>query len=333
MVLYLYGYCNQLELIQIKLVFDINYNIIDTGNLFKEISKSMAKKKTSQKKTSYGASRGHLSDFDINAKRAKKNTKKSTSKKVTKKKFPSKNISKNREKGFASGKRPYDYAFYEKEEATIDYMQRLFDEREFDVSGKELDQFWKYYLLLRKMNAELDLTRIMGIEATVLKHFIDCAIVADIHELRGSLLDIGSGPGFPGAPIAIRRPDMPVILAESRGKRVRFLEMLKKELGLNNVTIYPKSVREDSPLQATTIVTRAVEIIPATLKRVQPFIADGGEVVFMKGPSCGQEITDAQQGFKGIYKMTADYKYDLPNTSQNRRLVVFTKRESKDQDK
>ncbi len=294
----------------------------------------MAKKKTTTKRTSYGASRGHLSDFEVNKKKARKvSTKKTAKKKVGKKVFTKKNrtgkdISKNRQGGFAGGKRPYDYAVYEKEEATIAYMQRLFAEREFEVGARELEQYWKYYLLLRKLNAELDLTRIMGIEATVLKHFIDCAIVADIHELRGPLLDIGSGPGFPGAPIAIRRPELPVILAESRGKRVRFLEMLKAELGLNNVTIYPKSVREDSPLQATTIVTRAVEIIPATLKRVEPFIAPGGDVVFMKGPSCGQEVTDAQQVFKGIYKMTADYRYDLPNTIQKRRLVVFTKREN-----
>lgn len=297
----------------------------------------MAKKKSSsKKKTSYGASRGHLSDFDLNVKRAKKKSSKKVSVKKpgTKKKFnPKKDITKNRESGFAGGKRPYDYAFYEKEEATIAYMQRLFDDRGYVVSSRELGQFWQYYLLLREMNAELDLTRIMGIEATVLKHFIDCAIVADIHELRGPMLDIGSGPGFPGAPIAIRRPDLPVILAESRGKRVRFLEMVKKELGLDNVTIYPKSVREDSNIEANSIVTRAVEIIPATLKRVEPFIAEGGDVIFMKGPACGQEITDAQQGFKGIYKMTADYKYDLPNTNQNRRLVVFTKRESKEQEK
>lgn len=284
----------------------------------------MAKKKRSaMKQTSKGASRGNLSAVPGNR---KKTTAKKT-KVISKKKFTTGNqITANRTKGFADGKRPYDYSFYEKEEATKDYMLRLFQEREFEVSDLELERFWKYYLLLREKNAELDLTRIMGIEATVLKHFIDCAVVADMHELKGPLLDIGSGPGFPGAPIAIRRPDLPIILAESRGKRVRFLEMVKKELKLDNVTIFPRSVREDSALQAATIVTRAVEVIPATLKRVQPFISEGGEVLFMKGPSCGQEITDAQQHFKGIYKMSTDLRYSLPNTNQKRRLVGFTRR-------
>lgn len=264
---------------------------------------------------SKGASRGHLSGVPGSAK-----------KKRPPKAAAQTPISQNRKSGFGGGKRPYDYAFYEKEEATPEYMARLFAERDYTVSDRELEQYWIYYKLLREKNAELDLTRIMGIEATVLKHFIDCSIVADMVELEGPLLDIGSGPGFPGAPIAIRRPDLPVILAESRGKRVRFLELVKKELKLDNVEIYGRSVREDSGLESMSIVTRAVEIIPATLKRVQPFVRPGGKVIFMKGPSCGQEITDGQQHFKGIYKMTQDLKYDLPQTKQNRRLVVFTRR-------
>lgn len=238
-----------------------------------------------------------------------------------------KSLSENRQNGFGGGKRPYDYSFYEKEEATPEYMERLFAQRDYQISRRELAAYWKYYCLLRERNAELDLTRIMGIEATVLKHFIDCSIVADLTAIEGPVLDIGSGPGFPGAPIAIRRPELRVILAESRGKRVRFLEELKKELELTNVEIYPRSVREDSALVAGTIITRAVEIIPATLQRVLPFIRPGGRVVFMKGPGCGQEVTEAQQSFKGVYKMTEDMRYDLPGTNQNRRLVVFTRRQ------
>ena len=275
------------------------------------------RKKTSGKSSnsSQGASRGNLSDYRPKSQSPLKRNPKSKQQ-----------ITENRKVGFSGGKRPYDYAFYEKEEATPEYMARLFAQREYKVSDRELEAYWKYYCLLRTHNAELDLTRIMGIEATVLKHFIDCSIVADLTELKGPILDIGSGPGFPGAPIAIRRPDIPVILAESRGKRVRFLEMVRSELGLKNVEIYPKSVREDSALEACSIVTRAVEVIPATLKRVAPFLQSNGRVVFMKGPGCGQEITEAQQNFKGAYKMVEDIRYDLPNTNQNRRLVVFEKR-------
>lgn len=281
---------------------------------------------------SVGASRGHSSAGAGKRRRGGNITSRARKK-----------ITPNRRHGFAGGKRPYDYAFYEKEEATPEYLARLFAEHKYSVSKAERKKFWIYYELLKKRNAELDLTRIMGIEATVLKHFIDSAIIADLVEIPGPLLDIGTGPGFPGGPIAIHKPHLHVILAESRGKRVRFLNELREECGLKNTTVFSQSVREDSPFLAApsfdvdvdagdgrlhvgSVVSRALEVIPATLQRVQNYVPTGGKVIFMKGPNCGQEVTDAQQGFKGIYKMADDIRYDLPETSQHRRLVVFEKR-------
>ncbi len=269
------------------------------------------KKKTKKSRArSHGASRGNLSrstrERSVSSKKA--------------------SVSQNRRKGFNRGRRPYDYAAYEKEEATPEYMQRLFTAHAFKVSSRQLEQFWDYYRLLRKHNASLDLTRIMGIEATVLKHFIDSAMVLEMVKVDSPLLDIGTGPGFPGVPIAVMRPKMKVILAESRGKRVTFLEMVKKELALTNATIHAKSIREDSGVQVQSVITRALEVIPATLQRVKALVPAQGQVIFMKGPNCGKEITAAQQGFKGVYKMTQDAQYVLPNTGQKRRLVVFQRR-------
>lgn len=236
-----------------------------------------------------------------------------------------------------------NYSAHESEPASPEYLARLFVQHEYACSDTELARFWEYYRLLRKRNAELDLTRIMGIEATVLKHFIDCAIVADKVDLTGAVVDIGSGPGFPGMVLAIRRPEVPLILAESRGKRVKFLTEVREVLQLKNVGIFAKSVRADTtaeellatlPTTATTgqigeVVTRAVEVMPPTLTRAKSFIKEAGQVVFMKGPNCGTEITQAQEKFRGVYKMTKDEHYTLPLTKQNRRLVVFTKREKK----
>jgi 16S rRNA (guanine527-N7)-methyltransferase len=206
-------------------------------------------------------------------------------------------------------------------------MGRLFAEHGVAVRPEELERYWRYYELLKQHNRHLELTRIIGIEATVLKHFIDCLLVADMVELRGPVLDIGSGPGFPGAPIAIRRPELPVILAESRGKRVRFLESLVRELGLENATVHGRSVTAESDLAAGSVVTRALEVIPATLARVKDLVPPGGLCVLMKGPNCGQEITDAQETFRGVWTMREDHRYTLPETSQHRRLVVFERRD------
>lgn len=278
----------------------------------------MARKKTSrrqagkQRYSSQGASRGHRTA----APRAP---------------GAAQSITPNRKHGFAEGERPYDYSVYESEPATPEYMARLFAEHSFPVTEPQLRRFWRYYDLLRLRNAELDLTRIMGIEATVLKHFIDSALILNWFEPVGPVLDIGSGPGFPGVPLAIMRPDVRFLLAESRGKRVAFLEEVIDALKLDNVEIFPKSVREDSALgddygtPIGDVVTRALEAIPPTLGRILPFIPPGRNAVFMKGPGCDVEIQDALVQFPGIYRLANDIQYFLPKTDQHRRLVVFSK--------
>lgn len=239
------------------------------------------------------------------------------------------NVSPNRRHGFSDGKRPYDYAAYESEPATPEYMSRLFRRHDFPVDERQLGRFWRYYDLLRRHNARLDLTRIMGIEATVLKHFVDSALILRWYEPEGPVLDIGSGPGFPGVPLAIMRPKTRFILAESRGKRVGFLEEVTGELALDNVDIFAKSVREDSPLGADhgrpvgDVVTRALETMPPTLERVLPFLEPGRSVAFLKGPDSDDEVAEALSRFAGVYELAGDVGYVLPGTDQARRLVRF----------
>ncbi|MDR0363110.1 MAG: 16S rRNA (guanine(527)-N(7))-methyltransferase RsmG [Planctomycetota bacterium] len=240
-------------------------------------------------------------------------------------------VSPNRRNGFHGGDRPYDYAFYEKEPATREYMRRLFARHDFPVGDARLEKFWLLYDLLRRHNASLDLTRIMGIEATVLKHFVDSAIILRWVEFTGPVLDIGTGPGFPGLPLAIMRPDLRFILAESRGKRVAFLEQAVRVLGLKNAVVHPRSVREDSPLgedhgvPVGDVVTRALETIPPTLERVLPLVPPGAKIVFMKGPGSDGEIAAARSAYAAAYTLRDDIAYALPGTDQSRRLVVFEK--------
>ncbi|MDR1518924.1 MAG: 16S rRNA (guanine(527)-N(7))-methyltransferase RsmG [Planctomycetota bacterium] len=240
-------------------------------------------------------------------------------------------ITPNRRRGFAGGTRPYDYSFYESEPATPEYLARLFVRHRFAATPAQLDRFWIYYDLLRRKNASLDLTRIMGIEATTLKHFIDSALILNWFEPVGPVLDIGSGPGFPGLPLAILREETEFVLAESRAKRVGFLREAVSLMRMRNVTIFPHSVREDSPLgmdcgiPVGDVVTRALETMTLTLGRVLPFINPGRQVVFLKGPDCDAEISGALASFPGIYELAGDVEYSLPGTDQRRRLPRFRK--------
>ncbi len=195
------------------------------------------------------------------------------------------------------------------------------------LQGEQLDLLWRYHRLLRKANAELNLTRIHNFENMVLKHYVDSLLVLDHIELPSPLIDMGSGPGLPGIPLKIARPDLPMILAEPRGARAAFLCAVCEELCLKNVEVYAHKVGVDYPGQVGGVITRAVASIAETLDRVATCLAPGGRMIFMKGPECDQEIVEAAQTHRGLFRMAADHAYSIPGTEHRRRLVVYERLE------
>src|SRR5947209_16956026 len=87
----------------------------------------------------------------------------------------------------------------------------------------QYDLLWAYHRLLREADARLNLTRIRNFENMVLKHYVDSLLVLRCVDLPSPLIDMGSGPGLPGIPLKIARPEVAMILAEPRGARAEFL--------------------------------------------------------------------------------------------------------------
>jgi 16S rRNA (guanine(527)-N(7))-methyltransferase RsmG len=191
----------------------------------------------------------------------------------------------------------------------------------------QLNLLWRYHQILRKANAELNLTRIHNFENMVLKHYVDSLLVLDHIELPAPLIDMGSGPGLPGVPLKIARPDVPMILAEPRGARADFLREVCEKLGLNNIEVYAHKVGKDYPGQVGGVITRAVASIAQTLDRVASCLAPGGRMIFMKGPECDPEIVEAAQSHAGLFRVTADHAYSIPGTEHRRRLIVYERLE------
>lgn len=206
-------------------------------------------------------------------------------------------------------------------------MIALFERSGIALSEQEARRFWQFHTHLRERNAELDLTRITHFDNMVLKHYVDCALVTEFVELPSPLLDIGSGAGFPGIPIKIRRPEIELILAEGRRKRVDFLQEVCDLLGLSGVTILHATIKPDFDLPVQGVITRAVETIGRTLARVEAFLPQGGEVIFMKGPHCDEELAEALRRLGGTYELKRDTAYVIPQTPHRRRLIVFKRRE------
>lgn len=189
-------------------------------------------------------------------------------------------------------------------------------------------QLWKYHQLLRQYNKELNLTRISNFQSMVRKLYIDSIMPGRIIDLPSPLIDLGSGAGMPGIPLKIANPKIEIILAESRRNRVEFIETVLGQLGLKKISILGHSVNASTEVPVNGIITRAVQTIRKTLERIVGSLAKDGLAIFMKGPECQQEIEEAIERFGRSFRLIGDHHYSLPNSSDQRRLVVFQRLDS-----
>lgn len=202
-------------------------------------------------------------------------------------------------------------------------MIKILQDAEIQLSQDQYSLLWKYYVLITTYNAKYDLTRITQFDDFIIKHFVDSIIIAKYLELPKKILDIGTGAGFPGIPLKIAKPDIALILAEKRSKRVEFLQLALSELGLQDVSIYPHAVTALSFFEVDGIITRALESVHETLDRVSHFVPQNGKVIFMKGPSVEDERYPMELcGFSLAEKK----EYVLPNTSHKRCILVYQKK-------
>lgn len=212
--------------------------------------------------------------------------------------------------------------------ATCEAMEKLFFRAGINLTREQSDLFWRFYLLFDQYNDAYDLSRIKRFEDIVVKHFIDSAIVYTMTDLPSPLLDIGTGPGFPGIPLKIMSPQTEIILAEPRDKRVEFMEMAIKELSLQKVSVYPKRVGDHNDFEINGVVTRAFEECNGTLDRVKHFLPQNGRVLFLKGPGADSDIDSIAPDNREDYTIVTDKTYTLGSTVHQRRLLVFEKQSS-----
>jgi 16S rRNA (guanine(527)-N(7))-methyltransferase RsmG len=204
-------------------------------------------------------------------------------------------------------------------------MQGILEGCGLFLDAPQLHQLWGYHQLLREHNPELNLTRIHNFTNMVLKLYVDSMLPVQMLDLPSPLLDLGTGPGMPGIPLKILRPDLEVWLAESRQKRVAFLEMVCSRLHLQGVRVIGQGINAAFSEPVAAVITRAVERIPQTLARIRGCLPVGGRAIFMKGPQCEAEIDAALQRFAGEYQLLTNEVYRIPRTPHERRLVVFAR--------
>ena len=169
----------------------------------------------------------------------------------------------------------------------------------------QYEQFIKYMRLLQEWNEKINLTAITEDEEVVKKHFIDCikAFKSDAIKNANTVIDVGTGAGFPGLPIAIMNPEVKVTLLDSLNKRINFLNLVVRELGLKNVTTI-HSRAEDGARRSElrekfdVATSRAVANMAVLSEFCMPYVKKEGYFVALKGPSIDEELENGRNAIK-----------------------------------
>lgn len=227
-------------------------------------------------------------------------------------------------KGPLMGKHRRPDEVFSREEAN-DRLYDIFKNHNFNhVTHEERSKLAHFYELLMKTQEFNNFTRLLKIRDVAIRHFIDCRIVADLVQLQFPLLDVGTGPGFPGIPLKIHFQKEQILLAEGVQKRVEFLKQIREQLALPNLDIIGRNINPHFVYPVQGVITRAVEDVRNTLQNVLSCVQEGGCVYFMKGPNVDPEL-EQLGGLTEFYELEKDIRYELPKTEHKRRLVIFRK--------
>ena len=192
------------------------------------------------------------------------------------------------------------------------------------------EKLFKYLVLLKETNQKFNLTTITEDDEILLKHFVDSVLPYKYFDFKKheSLCDIGSGAGFPGLVLAICFPNLKITLVESNGKRVSFLNLVKNELGLSNVTVLNVRVEEFKAGRGKydVVTARAVSQMSILIEICVPLLKVGGELLAYKGPNIEEELMNAEHALVLLdARLMEVVKYELPIKKDPRSLVVLKK--------
>ena len=199
-------------------------------------------------------------------------------------------------------------------------------ENDIEINSAQLGNFEKYAALLKEWNEKMNLTAITDDEEIAVKHFIDSISLLKFEDIKGKIIDIGTGAGFPGIPLKIMRPQIELTLLDSLNKRLIFLDEVCRQLSVDAELLHSRA--EEAALKPEyrekydIAVSRAVANLPALCEYCIPYVKCGGNFISMKGPDGNKELVSAENAIKllgGSIKKV--HTLTLPDGSE--RTVIF----------
>lgn len=218
-------------------------------------------------------------------------------------------------------------------------LKKGIEEYGINLSEIQIEQFMKYKNILQEWNKKINLTAITEDDEIIKKHFIDSISVVKSRIINDgvSIIDVGTGAGFPGIPIKIIMPSVKVILLDSLNKRINFLNEVIRELGLNNIeTIHGRAeemARDEKYREKFDVaIARAVANLTVLSEYCIPYVKLGGHFISMKGPSADEEIQQSKNAIGTLGgKLKEIVETKILDEEINHKLIIVEKIKNTDE--
>ena len=201
------------------------------------------------------------------------------------------------------------------------------------LSDRQMEQYNRYFELLVEWNEKINLTAITEPKEVAIKHMIDSITAYDENLFKDGItvIDVGTGAGFPGLPLKIFCPEIKLTLMDSLNKRIKFLQTVVEELGLKDVECVHARAEEGARNKKyresfDIAVSRAVARLPILCEYCLPFVKKGGHFIALKGMQYNDEADEAAKAIKVMGGSKTEIRpVKLPELDDKRAVITITK--------
>ena len=210
-------------------------------------------------------------------------------------------------------------------------FEKYLEKMSISLNKEQYDQFYAYMVLLIEWNEKINLTAITEPQEIILKHFVDSLTIAKYIEEGKTIIDMGTGAGFPGIPLKIYRNDVKVVLADSLNKRIKFLNEAIEKLQLKNIeTIHCRAEElgknKEYREKFDYATSRAVANLSTLSEYLLPFVKLNGSGIFMKTMEIDEELENAKKAIKILGgRIEKVDKFEIPESDLGRSIIIVKK--------
>ena len=207
---------------------------------------------------------------------------------------------------------------------------QIFNSAGINLTTMQVAQFENYYNLIIDYNSRINLTAITEPVDVIIKHFLDSVLPYNDLQKNATVIDVGTGAGFPLIPLKIIRPDLKVTLVDALNKRVNFLKVVVADLKLDNTTcIHSRAedlaIKLDYRQKFDYCVARAVAKLNTLSELTLPFVKVGGKLIAYKS-DISEELDGASKALSILGgKLEKILSFELPQNMGTRNIIVIKK--------